>query len=218
MGSHTGIVRTPQEYLDEMKPKPLTAAEIKRGKNSLCISGTDTLMPWEEIYTRVSAGMDMGHIAHIYGHGRKIALWAVHDKITTNDTMSKLLDDEITQRRKVDALTDVSPTAANTLMEMANEYAPDVSKKAVLLSQDVLKRASAIVNELNPKKAATSLDLVNIMKAQQMVTDSLGLTDRHASSVSHTQNNIMVSGFEFVLDAPPAQPQAQPIEAEVING
>ena len=205
------MTRTPQEYLDEMNPKPLTTAEIKRGKKSLCISGTDTLMPWEEIYTRISAGMDMGHIALKYGHGRKIALWAVHDKVTTNETMSKLLDDEIVQRRKVDAVADVSATAANTLMDMANEYAPDVSKQAVLLSQDVLKRASVIVNETNPKRAATSLDLVNIMKAQQMVTDSLGLTDRHAASASHTQNNVMVEGFTFSLDSPP-----QSIDTEVV--
>jgi len=210
------MVRTPQQYIDEMNPKPLTSAELKRGKESLCISGTDNPMPWEEIYTRISAGMDMGHIALIYGHGRKIALWAVHDDITTNDTMSKLLDDEVTQRRKVDALTDVSPVAANTLMEMANEYAPDVSKQAVLLSLDVLKRASKIVNEQNPKKAATSLDLVNIMKAQQMVTDSLGMTDRHASSVSNTQNNIQVEGFTFSLDTPPDQPEL--IEAVVTDG
>ena len=203
------MLRTPQQYLDEMKPKALTQAEIKRGKSTLRISGTDTLMPWEEIYTRISAGMDMGQIAHIYGHGRKIALWAVHDKVTTNDTMSKLLDDEIIQRRKVDALTEVSPTAANTLMEMANEFAPDVAKKAVMLSQDVLKRASIIVNETKAGAMASSLDLVNIMKAQQMVTDSLKLTDRHASAVSNTQNNIMVEGFTFSLDS-------RPIDAEVV--
>ena len=209
------MVRTPQQYIDEMKPKPLTAAEIKRGKASLCISGTDDPMPWEEIYTRIAAGMDMGQVAHVYGHGRKIALWAVHDGITTNDTMSKLLDDEITQRRKVDALTDVSPVASNTLMEMANEFAPDVCKQAVILSQDVLKRASIIVNEKNPKKAATSLDLVNIMKAQQMVTDSLGMTDRHASTVQNTNNNIMVEGFTFSLDAGP-QDQLEIIEAHIL--
>jgi len=205
-------IRTPQQYIDEMKPKPLTTAEIARGKEKLCISGTDDPMPWEEIYTRISAGMDMGQVAHVYGHGRKIALWAVHDNIETNDTMSQLLDDEIVQRRKMDALTDVSPVAANTLMEMANEYAPDVCKQAVILSADVLKRASKIVNEVNPKRAATSLDLVNIMKAQQMVTDSLGMTDRHASQVSHTQNNIMVDGFTFSLDSGP-EPEA--IEAVI---
>lgn len=206
------MVRTPQQYIDEMKPKPLTQAELKRGKESLCISGTDEPMPWEEIYSRISMGMDMGQIAHIYGHGRKIALWAVHDNVETNDTLSQLLDDEIIQRKKIDALTEVAPVVSNTLMEMANEYAPDVSKQAVMLSADVLKRASKIVNETDPKKAANSLDLVNIMKAQQMVTDSLGMTDRHASQVSHTQNNIQVEGFTFSLDTPPEQPV---IEAEI---
>lgn len=207
-------MRTPQQYIDEMKPKPLTQQEIKRGKESLCIAGTDTPMPWEEVYTRISAGMDMGHVAHIYGHGRKIALWAIHDDISTNETMSNLLDDEITQRRKMDALTEVAPVAANTLMEMANEYAPDVAKKAVLLSMDVLKRASKIVNETDPKKGATSLDLVNIMKAQQMVTDSLNLTDRHASQVNNTQNNIMVEGFTFSEDTGPVD-QLEIIDAHV---
>ncbi len=71
------------------------------------------------------------------------------------------------------------------------------------------------MNELNPKKAATSLDLVNIMKAQQMITDSLGMTARHASTVQNTQNNIMVEKFTFSLDDGP-QDQLEIIEAHAL--
>ena len=211
---------TPEEYIKEHNVTPLTKQELNKGKNRIKIFNTDNFMPWEEVYTRISAGMDMGHVAHIYGHGRKIALWAVHDKVATNDTLSTLLDEEIVQRKKIQALEEVSPVAANTLMDMANEYAPDVSKLATILSRDVLVRASNIVNSTDPKRQASSLDLVNIMKAQQMVTDSLGLTDRHASQVSMTQNNIEVKGFSFTEDTGKAEHDRillEAIDAEVAS-
>jgi len=206
------MTRTPQEYLDGLSPtpKPLTEAEIKRGKDSLCISNTDTLMPWEEIYTRIAAGMDMGHIALIYGHGRKIALWAVHDSINEVEAVATLLDDEIVQRRKMAAVSEESPKAAATIQEMANEYAPDVTKDIVVFAQKVIKAA---IDDIDRKKR-TTLDLVNLTKAVQTPSDTLRTTDMHASQASQAGATVLTGGWTFTLDAPPDQLEI--IETEVL--
>ena len=191
---------TPQEYIDDHEVKPLTPQEIKKGKKSLRIYGTDDPMPWDEIYTRISAGMSMKEIAHIYGHGRKIALWAQRDKISTTEEMSNLLDDEIVQRKKMAALEEASPTAAKTIMEMANEYAPDATKNIALFGNKLIHKAA---NALDKDKL-TSLDMVNLSKAVMTVSDTLGHTQRHANAAAVTHNQIQVEGFAFHMGTPPA--------------
>ena len=193
---------TPQHYIDSLQPKPLTDAEIKRGKDSLCISGTSEPMPWDEIYTRIAAGMNMEHIAMKYGHGRKIALWAVHDKIELIPAVSDLVDDEIVQRRKMAAIVDESPQAAATIQEMANEYAPDVAKSIVIFAQKAITAATDDIG----KKKRTTLDLVNLTKAVQTASDILGTTQRHANAAQGAGSGaVLTGGWAFVLDQPKDQ-------------
>lgn len=212
---------TPEEYLKDKDAKPLSDQEIKRGKKSLRVFGTDDPMPWDEIYTRIAAGMSMEDIAHIYGHGRKIALWAIKDKIELNPTISDALDSEITQRRTIQAIGEQNPIAAQTIQDMANEYAPDSAKKASLLADKLIQAGSDVLdrevtNKMTGKKAKayTSLDLVNISKALQTSTDVLGLTQRHASATQIGSAQIQVSGFTFALDEP--QDQLPVIDAQVL--
>lgn len=198
---------TPDEYIEFHDFKPLTKKELKKGKNSLKIYGTDEPMPWTEIYTRISAGFSMAHIAQIYGHGRKIALWAIHDNIQYIPELKEVLDGEINQREKVSALQQANPVVAKTMLEMANEYAPDVGKKVVMLSSSLVDRAQTLINS----EDSTSSDLLNIAKAVQTMTDTIELTQRFSSGVQVNNNNISVSGFHFELDAPP---ETIDIEAE----
>lgn len=196
-----GDITTPEQYIQIHDCKPLTTNELNYGKVKLRISNTDDLVPWEEVYTRIAAGMDMEHIAEIYGQGRKIALWAVHDKIKFIPEVSNLVDDEITQRRKMAAVSDESPTAASTIQEMANEYAPDVAKDIVTFAQKAIQAAIRDIDR--PKR--TTLDLVNLTKAVQTASDTIGTTQRHASQAQSTQATVLTGGWTFTMDAPPDQ-------------
>ena len=192
---------TPEEFIEMHDCKPLSTNELNYGKDKLRISNTNTIIPWEEVYTRIAAGMDMEHIAEIYGQGRKIALWAIHDKIKLIPEVSTLVDDEITQRRKMAALSEESITAASTIQEMANEYAPDVAKDIVLFAQKAIQAATTDIDK--PKR--TTLDLVNLTKAVQTASDTLGTTQRHASQAQGAQATVLTGGWAFVLDPPKDQ-------------
>jgi len=205
---------TPQEYLKFHEHGPLTTAELNLGKDRLNIYNTDTPMPWTEVYTRIGAGMSMEHIAHIYGQGRKIALWAQRDGIFPNESMETLLDDEITQRRKMQQIEQAEPIVAHTLKEMANEYAPDAAKNIATFANKLVEVATTKLD--TPR--VTSLDLVNLMKAVQTASDTLGHTQRHANAASLTHNEIAVQGFSFkkpqaLID----EENATVIEAEVTD-
>ena len=200
---------TPQEYIDKNKCKPLSPVELNT-KNKTKIYGTEELMPWDEVYTRIAAGMDMEDIVEIYGNGRKIALWAVHDNIGYLEPIAELVDSEIEQRRKMAALDHENPTVAMTIHEMANEYAPDVSKSVALFAKELVEKA----RDGMKGEDVTSNDLLNLAKAVQTTTDVLGLTQRHASAANQTTNHIAVSGFTFALDAPP-EDELPAIDAEV---
>ena len=152
----------------------------------------------------------MEHIAEIYGQGRKIALWAIKDNIKLIPEVSSLVDDEITQRRKMAALSDTSPEAASTIQEMANEYAPDVAKDIVIFSQKIVQAAIRDIDR--PKR--TTLDLVNLTKAVQTASDTIGTTQRHASQASGPQATVLTGGWTFTLDTPPDQ--LPPIDAELL--
>ena len=194
-------ITTPEQYIQIHDCKPLTPNELNYGKNKLRISNTDEFLPWEEIYTRIAAGMDMENIAEIYGQGRKIALWAIRDQIKFIPEVASLVDDEITQRRKMAAISEESPQAASTIQEMANEYAPDVAKDIVIFAQKLIKEATDDLTR--PKR--TTLDLVNLSKAVQTASDTLGTTQRHASQASGPQATVLTGGWTFTLDTPPDQ-------------
>ena len=189
---------TPQEYIQQNNYQPLTPNELNRGKESLNIGNTQDPMPWEEVYTRIAAGMDMTHIAHIYGQGRKIALWAIKDNIELTTAVSTLLDSEIEQRRKMQSVEEQSPIAAATLHAMANEYAPDAAKNIAVFANKAILAATEDIH----KDKRTTLDLVNLTKAVQTASDILGHTDRHAQSAQTTNNTVLTGGWTFELDAP----------------
>ena len=193
---------TPEEYITTHDCKPLTPNELNYGKTKLRISNADELLPWEEIYTRIAAGMDMEHIAESYGQGRKIALWAIKDNIKLIPEVSSLVDDEITQRRKMAALNEESSIAASTIQEMVNEYAPDIAKDIVTFTQRVIKAA---IKDIDKPKRST-LDLLNLTKAVQTASDTAGTTQRHASAASTLGNGAaLTGGWTFTLDSPSDQ-------------
>lgn len=204
---------TPQQYLDENDYKPLSAMELKRGKDGIKIFGTNDLMPWTEVYTRISAGMDMGHIAQIYGNGRKIALWAVRDGIELIQDLSDVVDAEIGQRKKMGAIVNSNPEVARTMLDMVNEYAPDVNKNVVMLSAGLINKAQEIQGSVD----CTSSDLLNVWKAVQTMTDTLELTQRHGSAMQINAQKIQVTGFEFELDEPPETVEVDAIDVKDEN-
>jgi len=203
-------ITTPEQYVQIHDCKPLTVNELNYGKTKLRISNSDELIPWEEVYTRIAAGMDMEHIAEIYGQGRKIALWAIKDSIALIPEVSSLVDDEITQRRRMAAVSDESQTAASTIQEMANEYAPDVAKDIVVFAQKAIQAAIRDIDR--PKR--TTLDLVNLTKAVQTASDTIGTTQRHASQAQGVQATVLTGGWTFTLDTP--NDQLQPIDVEAL--
>ncbi len=202
---------SPEEYVKHIDAQPLSINELNRGKHGIRISNTDEPMPWNEIYTRIAAGMKLEHIAEIYGQGRKIALWAIHDKISHQPLVQDVLEAEIDQRRKMQDIANENPEAAATLHAMANEYAPDAAKNIAVFAN---KAILAATNDIDKPKR-TSLDLLNLVKAVQSASDTLGHTQRHASAVNQTTNHVAVTGFTFELDAPPTQDRLETIEAEV---
>ena len=198
---------SPRDYINEHKFKELTELEIKAGKKDIKITGTKELMPWTEVYTRISAGMSMEHIALIYGHGRKISLWAEHDGIKLLPEVSDILDGEIIQRRKMNAVEVSNPEVAKTIKEMVNEYAPDTAKLVVELSRDLIKKGSTIINDDD----CTSSDMLNVAKAVQTMTDTTQISERFSTNAGIAGGlSIHVEGFSF------KKPDSM-IEAEIVK-
>ena len=199
---------TPEEFIEHNALKPLSDVEL-RSKDKVKVFGTGEPMPWEEVYTRIAGGMSMEHIEEIYGNARKIALWAIEDNIGVVPEIADTIDSEIQQRRKMKEIQMTNPAVAKTMLEMANEYAPDVGREVVLLSQSLVKKAQQLVND----EDCSSNDLNNIAKAVQTMTDTIELTQRHSAGIQVGAGaSVNVQGFEFVLDAPPEE---EAIEAEV---
>jgi hypothetical protein len=203
---------SPKEFAELHKLAPLSDKERRKGKSRLCISNTDELMPWNEIYSRIAIGEPIENIAEKYGHKRKIVLWAIEDNITVFPELSEVLLSEVEQRRKTDAIEQNNPVLARTIKEVANEYAPDAARKAVGLSIALLNAGKQIIDD----GEYSSNDLKNIADMMQKTTDTLELTQRHASAANVNQNNIVVNGFDFVLDLPTTQ--GETIEADIYTG
>lgn len=198
---------TAREYIFENNCKELTAKELSRGKEKVNVRGTKKPMPWKKIYARIAMGQTMEELEFKYGNGRKIALWSIHDGIEFKTAISDVLDNEIKQRTAVQNLANQDIDVAKTMLEMANEYAPTLRKDIAVLSTKMVAKAQSIVNS----EDCTSSDLNNISNAVQKMTDTLGHTERFGSAMSVTAGNIQVTGFDFVLDAPP------PVEVEAID-
>jgi len=196
-----------EEYAKLNGFKPLTSKEVKE-KYKVKIYGTQDPLPWTEVYTRLSAGMSIDDVVHIYGQARKITLFALKDGIDINPVLSQTLDDEILQRRKMNEIEKSNPEVARTMKEMVNEYAPDVARDVIMLSKKLVQRATDIIDDKDD--ACTTNDLKNIAAAVQTMTDTIELTQRHGAGVQVNAGNIQVEGFSFVLDAPP-------VDAEIID-
>lgn len=190
--------------------KPLTAKELEKGKTHVKIYGTTEPMPWSTIYTRLSAGQPIEEIVKMYGHKRQIALWAQLEGVTAQQPLVDIVENEVMQRKKLGAIAKENPAAAETLMEMVNEIAPDFTRKVALFSEEVVDRS----RELLKGQYIEATDVLNLAKAVQTVTDSVGVTTRHASASKNTVNNISVSGFSFLPDIAPEEIEADTIEIE----
>ncbi len=201
---------TIDEYISDNNYKPLTKREIAN-KHKAKIRGTDDLMPWTEVYTRLSAGMSILDVIYIYGNGRKIALFAKMDGIEVNDVLSDTLDQEILQRRKMGEIEAKNPEVARTMKEMVNEYAPDVGRDVIMLSKKLVAKATELVEE----DECSSNDLKNIASAVQTMTDTIEITQRHSAGVNISTGDMVVEGFSFVLDSPP---EKDVIDAEIEGG
>ena len=186
---------TIDEYISDNNYKPLTDREIGN-KHKAKIRGTDDLIPWTEVYTRLSAGMSILDVIYIYGNGRKIALFAKMDGIEVNDVLSDTLDQEILQRRKMGEIEAKNPEVARTMKEMVNEYAPDVGRDVIMLSKKLVAKAVELVEE----DECSSNDLNNIAKAVQTMTDTIEITQRHSAGAGLGNVNIAVQGFSFIED------------------
>ncbi len=190
---------TVDEFIIENKIKPFSPKELAKGKSHLKIYGTQDAMPWDTIYTRLAAGQPMEEIAKMYGHKRQIALWAQQEGVQVQQPLVELLEQEVTHRKTLTAIADKNPDAANTLMDMVNEMAPDFTQSVALFSSEVV----AVSREKLKGKFIEATDILALAKAVQTVTDSTGHTVRHASAASHTTNRIAVTGFTFIPDLAP---------------
>ncbi len=199
---------TIEEYITHRKCKPLTDKELQQGKNSLKIYGTSEPVPWATVYTRLAAGQPMEELASMYGHGRKIALWAQQDGVTIQPLLEETVEAEVEHRERLQAITNASPEVATTLMEMVNEIAPDFQSKVAQFASKVVDKSISMLDQ----KFLESSDIVNLTKAVQTSTDTVGVTQRHASAANVNTNNFAIEGFEFVLDSPPTPPTSTPLD------
>ena len=192
---------TVEEYIVSKKLKPLTPKEKEQGKNSLKIYGTSDPIPWSTVFTRLASGQPMEQIAQQYGHGRKIALWAQVEGIEVVPFLEETVEKEIEHRERMDKLTNASPVITTLLMERVNEVAPDFQTKVAQFASKVVDKSITMLDQ----KFLESSDIVNLTKAVQTSTDTVGVTQRHAAAGNTNHNNFQIEGFEIVLDdtAPP---------------
>ena len=99
-----------------------------------------------------------------------------------------------------------SDLAKKVRQQTANKYAPTLAEKVVKLGSSSIDAMQALVNEGD----CSSNDHKNISAAALTWSDIIGLTQRHASATSITNNAPTVTGFAF------KKPQAL-IEAEIVE-
>jgi hypothetical protein len=90
--------------------------------------------------------------------------------------------DEVSQQ--VSQLKDKHPDLAKNVMDIVIEKHPQFKKAMVALSSKIFNRALAIAD------TATAQDLTYLSKAMQTTTDTIGVTQRHASSAVINNANV----------------------------
>jgi len=193
---------TLDEYIEHKGFKPLTEKEIANGKSKLRIYGTNEPMPWTTIYTRIASGQPIEEVVAQYGHARKITLFAQLEGITPQPELEEIVQEEAAVRKRVQAVANQNPEAAQTLMDRVNEIAPDFATNVAMFADEVVTKARTKLKE----QFIEATDILALTKAVQTVTDSTGHTTRHASQASNTNVQIQVAGFTFdEVDLPPEQ-------------
>jgi hypothetical protein len=193
---------TLDEFITHKGFKPLTEKEISNGKSKLRIYGTNEPMPWTTIYTRIASGQDIEEIVRQYGHARKLTLFAQLEGIGPQAELEEIVAEEANLRKRVQAVANKNPEAAQTLMDRVNEIAPDFSTNVAMFADEVVTKARKKLTE----QFIEATDILALTKAVQTVTDSTGHTTRHASQASTTNVQIQVAGFTFdEVDMPPEQ-------------
>ena len=187
---------TPLEYIEVHPLKPLTPKEIKKGKGSIKISGTEDPMPWEEIYDRLRLGEPVVNIAKEFGHIRKIILFAIRDKIVLNEVLQKALFNMVDNRKDMKEIARTDPHVAMTIQETANKYAPNLAEKLVRLGASSMDAMQELVNQ----GECTTNDHKNMAVASLTWSDLVGLTQRHANAASLNVLKPVVEAFDFVED------------------
>jgi len=193
---------TLDEFIVHKGFKPLTEKEISNGKSKLRIYGTNEPMPWTTIYTRIASGQDIEEVVRQYGHARKLTLFAQLEGIGPQPELEEIVEEEAQLRKRVQAVANKNPEAAQTLMDRVNEIAPDFSTNVAMFADEVVTKARKKLTE----QFIEATDILALTKAVQTVTDSTGHTTRHASQASTTNVQIQVAGFTFdEVDLPPEQ-------------
>jgi len=199
------------EYIEHKGFKKLSAKEIEHGKGGLKIYGTQQDMPWSTIFTRISAGQPLEELAHMYGHGRKIALFARLEGITVEPILEDTITKAVDHRQTMAAIGEQSPEVAATMMEMMNEIAPTFQQKVVVFLDKVVD----VATEKLEGKFLEASDIDVLVRAVQRATDTTGHTARHASAVN-VGVNVQVTEFDVVLDYKPQDPN-EVLEAVVMD-
>lgn len=102
--------------------------------------------------------------------------------------------DEVTEA--VTELKDKHPDLAKNVMDIVIEKHPQFKKAMVALSSKIFNRALAIAD------TATAQDLTYLSKAMQTTTDTIGVTQRHASSAVINNANVQqeVKTIQIVVE------------------
>ena len=195
------------EYIEDKGFKPLTDKEIERGKANLKVYGTQQDMPWSTIFTRIAAGQPIEELAHSYGHGRKIALFAKLEGVTVEPILEDTIKQAVDHRATMNAIAEQSPEVAATMMEMMNEIAPTFQQKVAVF----LDKAVDVATEKLESKFIEASDIDVLVRAVQRATDTTGHTERFSTSNNGASLSVQVTGYDVVLDYQP------PNHQEVIN-
>ena len=205
------------DYIKDKGWKPLTPAELSKGKSHLRIYGTQNPMPWATIFARIESGQPLDEIGKQYGHARKIALFALLNNVEVNPDYQKVIEDEVASRKQIQQIANTQdPEVALTLLQRVNEVAPDTERDIALLGSKFIK---AISDKLDDKYIEAS-DIKSLADAYQKTTDTIGVTQRHSSAVNINTGDNHIAGFTFmsVDRAPTAQYSIEELDAMTIEG
>ena len=192
---------TLDEYTKNLKP--LTEKELSKGKANLKIYGTQEPMPWTTIFARIESGQDIEEIGKQYGHARKIALFAKMHNVAVNEKKRLFVKKEVEQRETIQEIANTEGVeAAKTLLQRVNEVAPDYERSLAIFANKTVLKA---IDKLDDNYLEAS-DMLSMAKAVQTASDTVGVTQRHASASNIHAGEIKVQGFTVHLDTPPTLP------------